>query len=226
MAVADRPQGPYEHVGPLTDASLPFAIDGHAFWDRKPNGGDGALWFFYAADVLDGARPGTSIFVDRMTSPTELLGQPRNILRADSDWQIYKRGRKMYGDVFDWHTLEGPTVMRRGKKLYLLFSGGNWQNETYGVDFATADAAYGPWLHDVVEAPRVLKTDPGRVVGPGHNSLVTLPPNGANAARDIIVYHAWNADHTERTMRIDPLRWTADGPTVDGPSTEPTDLLR
>lgn len=104
-------------------------------------------------------------------------------------------------------------------------------NATYGVDFATADAPLGPWLHDAVEAPRVLHTDPGRVVGPGHNSVVALPADGSQGSgtgggRDIIVYHAWNSDHTERTMRLDPLRWTTDGPRVDGPTTELTDLLR
>lgn len=216
VAVADRAEGPYEPIGPLTDAALPFAIDGHPFCDE-----DGSLWFFYAADVLEGARPGTSIFVDRMLSPTELAGETRCILRADADWQIYERDRSAYGGVYDWHTLEGPSVMRQGGRLVLFFSGGNFMNATYGVDFAIADTPFGPWRHDPVELPRVLRTDPGRVVGPGHNSVVALPDG-----RDLIVYHAWNSDHTHRTMRLDPLRWTEDGPRVDGPSTELTDLLR
>lgn len=226
VAVGDRPEGPYEHFGGLTDASLPFAIDGHAFWDRPENGGDGSLWFFYAADRLDGARPGTCLFVDRMLSPTELAGEERCILRADADWQIYARNRKVYGDVYDWHTLEGPTVVRRDGRLTMLFSGGNFGNETYGVDFAVADHPAGPWHHDPVELPRVLRTDPGRVVGPGHNSLVSLPDSVVPGGRDLIVYHAWDVDQTARTMRIDPLRWTDDGPRVDGPTTEIADLLR
>ncbi|RYG42565.1 glycoside hydrolase [bacterium] len=224
VAVADRAEGPYLPVGPLSDPALGFSIDGHPFHDRVEDGGDGSLWFFFASDVLDGDRPGTTLFADRMISPTELAGEAHVVLRANSDWAIYARQRAAYGGVYDWHTLEGPFVLRRGGRLVMLFSGGNFHDETYGVDFATADHPLGPWHLDPVEAPRVLRTVPGSVIGPGHNSVVSLPPE--NGGGDLIVYHAWNPDLSRRTLRLDPLRWTEDGPRVDGPTVHATDLLR
>jgi hypothetical protein len=38
---------------------------------------------------------------------------------------------------------------------------------------------------------------------------------------DWIVYHAWDAQRTARTMRIDRLVWGADGPERSGPTTTP-----
>ena len=39
-----------------------------------------------------------------------------------------------------------------------------------------------------------------------------------------MVYHAWDPNLTARKMFIDPIRWTPEGPKVDGPSTEPKTL--
>ena len=48
-----------------------------------------------------------------MLDPLTLAGERRTVLRASADWQILKRERPMYGAVFDWHTLEGPFVVKR-----------------------------------------------------------------------------------------------------------------
>ena len=39
-----------------------------------------------------------------------------------------------------------------------------------------------------------------------------------------MVYHAWDPEQTKRRLCIDPIVWTADAPTVDGPSWEPREL--
>ena len=73
----------------------------------------------------------------------------------------------------------------------------------------------GPYSDAGNEAgPRVLKTVPGYVLGPGHNSIV-LGPDGQT---DYIVYHAWDTDKSARRMCLDKLIWTADGPRCDGPT--------
>jgi hypothetical protein len=56
----------------------------------------------------------------------------------------------------------------------------------------------------------VLRGLPGHVIGPGHCSVVT----GPDGVTDYLAYHAWNPGMTVRTMRLDPLQWTPDGPRV------------
>jgi GH43 family beta-xylosidase len=211
-AASDRPEGPYRDVGrPLTDVRTnPFAIDAHAFQDD-----DGAWYMYYATDFLDiepGIFRGTALVVDRMKSMTELEGDPRVVQRATAQWQIFKRDRDMYGKVADWYTLEGPTVVKRLGKYWLFYSGGCYENETYGVDVLIADHPLGPW-HPAyaasAEGPQVVRTMPGRVIGPGHNSIVT-----GEDGHDYFVYHAWDEAMSERQLWIDPLLWLKEGPEV------------
>jgi GH43 family beta-xylosidase len=145
---------------------------------------------------------------------TRLEGRPRTLLRASADWQLYRARREMYGRVWDWHTLEGPFVRKRGGRYFLFYSGGAWEEPTYGVSYAVADHPLGPF-EEPVSGPVVLQTVPDRVLGPGHNSIVTGPDG-----EDWIVYHAWDVDRTARRMCIDRLTWGADGPERSGPTWE------
>jgi len=213
VAVSKQPSGPYTDSGTnLVDPSIHgFAIDGHPFQDR-----DGKWYFFYARDFLDtesGSRPGTALVVDRMVDMTRLAGEERVVLRASSDWQRFQRDRPIYGGTYDWHTLEGPFVREYEGRYYCFYSGGRWEDETYGVDYAEAPHPLGPWSASVVGSPRVLRTVPGHVMGPGHNSVVT-----ASDGADWFVYHAWDPAMTARRLCIDPLEWTPAGPRCAGPT--------
>lgn len=211
VAVADRPEGPYRDSGlRLTNPfTCPFAIDASPFRDE-----DGQWYLFYSRDFLDtdnGARPGTAIVVDRLVDMTRLAGEERVVMRAHHDWQRFLAGRVMYGARYDWHTLEGPSVVRRDGVYYCFYSAGRWENETYGVDYATASRVTGPYTCDAGEAgARVLRTTPGITIGPGHNSIA-LGPDGTT---DYIVYHAWDPAMIARRMFVSPLQWTAGGPRV------------
>jgi GH43 family beta-xylosidase len=130
------------------------------------------------------------------------------VLRARHDWQRFEANRSMYGGTYDWHTLEGPFVRKHAGRYYCFYSGGRWENESYGVDYAVADHVQGPYSHEGSESgPRVLHTIPGEIIGPGHNSIVRGPEG-----EDWIVYHAWDARMAARRMFIDRLIWTNDGP--------------
>ena len=126
----------------------------------------------------------------------------------------------MYGATYDWHTLEGPCVIRRQDRYYCLYSGGRWETESYAVAYAVADSPVGPWT-EPAGAARLLGTVEGRVLGPGHNSVVLGADGG-----DVAVYHVWDPMRTARRMCIDPLVWTDGTPRVLGPSWEPTTLPR
>jgi beta-xylosidase len=222
VASSNTPLGPYIDCAQLTDpADVPFAIDPHPFQDV-----DGRWYLFSARDFLetvddDGqpVRAGTALMVHAMASMTALVPESgRTVARARFDWQRFAADRPMYGRVFDWHTLEGPFMVRHEGRYYCLYSGGSWQTPSYGVDYVVADAVMGPYVDDAPgHGPRVLQTVPGQVLGPGHCS-VTTGPDGSTL---YLVYHAWGPDLAARRMCIDPLALTADGPRCAGPTWTP-----
>ena len=215
VAVADHPYGPFRDCDVDLTPDERFAIDPSPFRDE-----DGTVYLFFARDELEGERPGTVLAVDVLDAPTRLRGKTRTILRATADWQVFQRQRELYGQVFDWHTLEGPAVVRRGGSYVLLFSGGAWTGATYRMAFAVADSPQGPWT-EPADAPPLLVGVPDRVIGPGHASVTT-----AADGSDVLVYHAWDPGLTARRMCVDPLVWTPDGPQVLGPTWEEVELPR
>jgi beta-xylosidase len=208
VARAEDPAGPFVDCGPLA-GDAEFSIDAHPFRDD-----DGTWYLFYCRDFLDGDRPGTGISVVTLADMRTLADEPRAAIRAHADWTLYQADREWYGRRWPgWYTVEGPFVVKRDGRYYCFFSGGAWREPTYGVSYATADHPLGPWEPSPGEAPTVLHTIPDHVLGPGHASIVQGPDGG-----DWIVYHAWGPERAGRTMRIDRLEWTADGPRCDGPT--------
>lgn len=196
VAISDRPDGGFVDSGRrLTTED--FAIDAHIFMDT-----DGARYMFYATDFLEHTHIGTGIVVDRMLDWFKLEGKPRPVTRAKYDWQVYDPARIEKGGV-RWHTVEGPFVLKRKGLYYEMFSGGNWQNISYGVSFAaTNDIDLDEeWEQncDGENVLPVLRTLPGRVIGPGHNSVV----RGPNSRELYCVYHRWVGD--ARVLAIDRM---------------------
>jgi GH43 family beta-xylosidase len=223
VAVSDVPQGPYQDAGgkSLVDpARVPFAIDAHPFRDT-----DGQWYLFYAQDFLDTdgvIQPGTALIADRMLSMTELAGEEVVILRAQYPWQRFQKDRVMSaygGQVFDWHTLEGAFVLHHDNRYWCLYSGAAYGTPNYGVDYGVADNVLGPYSGaGSEEGPRFLRTNPGGLRGPGHNS-VTIGPDGL----EYVFFHAWDDAHTKRQMYVRRLIWTSDGPRVAGITTDTND---
>lgn len=208
VASAGSALGPFTDLGVDLTPDERFAIDPHPFRDT-----DGSWYLYYARDVLEGERVGTSLAVAPMPTMDSLAGPGRPVLVPTADWQIFERQRTMYGQVYDWHTLEGPTVREHDGSYYCVYSGGSFLGEGYGVAWARADSPLGPWVEPEDGSNRLLATVPGHVRGPGHNSVVTTP-----AGTDVLVYHAWDEAGENRQMCIDVLEWTPEGPTTPGPS--------
>ena len=213
VAVATHPAGPFEDSGhQLTHEE--FAIDAHVF-----AAADGTRWLFYATDFLTHTHIGTGTVCDRMLDDFTLAGRPRPVTRARYDWQVYDPHRVEKGGV-RWHTVEGPFVLAHKGKLYQMFSGGNWQNLTYGVSYAVSDTVKreDEWAQtaDGERVLPILRTIPGAVVGPGHNSVVRGPDN----RQLFCVYHRWR-EGVGRVLAIDRLDWVGERMTVLGPSTTP-----
>lgn len=212
VAVSDRPDGGFVDSGRRLTTEE-FAIDAHVFVDD-----DGSRYLFYATDFLEHTHVGTGTVVDRMIDWFTLEGRPRPVTRAKYDWQVYDPQRKEKGGV-RWHTVEGPAILKRKGIYYEMFSGGNWQNTSYGVSFAVSDKVLSDeeWkqFSDGVNVLPVLRTLPDIVIGPGHNSVVRGPNN-----RELYcVYHRWT--DAGRVMAIDRMDFAGDRIFLIGPSYRP-----
>ena len=223
VAVADRPEGPFEYVGrvnmtgPLADA---FTIDASPFRDPA----NGRWYLFFATDFFDGTHTGTGTAVVPLDNDMRTAtGEAQTVIRASSDWQVYERNRPLYGKTWAaWHTVEGPCVWPHDGRYYCFYSGGNWQTPLYGVGYGVADSPLGPWRDEWNrEGPSVLRGNE-QFLGPGHNSAVV----GPDGKTEYMVYHAWDPGRTARRMCIDPIEWVEDPtsgiarPRVNGPSVE------
>jgi beta-xylosidase len=206
VASADAPYGPYlDHGLNLTPDEI-FAIDPHPFLDA-----DGRWYLYFARDVLEDPRPGTQLAVAPLEGMIS-LAEAVPALAPYANWQLYESRREMYGSVFEWHTLEGPSVVHRHGRYWMTFSGGAWTGEGYGVAWAVADSPLGPWVPASSADALLLRSTPDGYRGPGHNSL-SVAPDG----RDVIVFHAWNDDLTVRRMYVHEIEFTKTGPRVGGP---------
>ena len=213
LARAGTPEGPFVDDGVVLDPDDPFTIDAHPFRDD-----DGQWYLFYCRDFLEGDRVGTGIVVDRLLGMRELARERQTVLRPYADWNLYLKDRLWYGKVWDsWYTIEGPFVRKHEDRYYCFFSGGAWRETNYGVGFAVADQPLGPYRVPEGEGPALLRTVPGKVLGPGHASIARSP----SGSDEYLVYHGWDPDASARLMRIDRVWWTPDGPRCEGPTTDP-----
>ncbi len=215
VATSQQPEGPYTDNGkPLVDCeSNRFTIDAFPFKDD-----DGQWYMFYARNFPTnepGLHPGTALVVDRLLDMTRLAGDCRTVVRARYDWTLYEANRRMdvYDATFNWHTIEGPCVVKRGGRYYCFYSGANYQTARYGVDYVVADHPLGPYSGQG-DSARVLHSVYGHVRGPGHHSIVPAPKGKGQW----IVYHAWDPEMRMRWMCIDKLVWTSKGPRCEGPT--------
>lgn len=217
VATADSPLGPFTPQGAVLPESEGFCIDAHPFRDPA----DGKWHLFFAKDFFTD-RTGTGLAVVALDETmTRAATPPREVLRANHDWQIYERARPLYGQTWAaWHTVEGPCVIAHGGRYFCFYSGGNWQTHDYGVSYAVAPHPLGPWTHAPETGPVVLRQR-GDMLGPGHNSCARSP----DGRSDYLVYHAWDRARTARRMCIDPLVWTPEGPRCAGPTNTPQPLV-
>ncbi|MCG0237730.1 MAG: glycoside hydrolase family 43 protein [Firmicutes bacterium] len=221
VATSHHPAGPYRDAGvDLTGSRHPWAIDPHPFQDE-----DGSLYLFYTVEFWNGERIGSGNVVDRLVDPFTLAGDPREVTRPCAEWQEFMRARAEKGGV-DWYTVEGPCVLRRGRRYYQLYSGGNYGRANYGLGYAVADHPLGPWTPWVppgeTEPGKVLRTRSPLLFGPGHNSVAPGPDN----VELYCCYHAWQPDRTGRRMCLDRIHWHGDRLYIEGPTLGPAELPR
>jgi GH43 family beta-xylosidase len=173
VADADGPLGPFTQRRKFHDA----AIDAHLFRDD-----DGQLYLYYVQ------FPGFQLSVQRLRSPMQPDGDPQVILQPESAWE------RKNGQV-----TEGPWIIKRGGRYYLLYSGSGANTPDYAVGYAVADHPLGPFRR-APHNPIIQRS--GTVFGPGHGCAVQ-----DDAGRWWHLYHQKERDRVEwgRFIAMDRL---------------------
>jgi hypothetical protein len=111
---------------------------------------------YLARDYFEGRIGTGTAVVELGDDMISVKGEPIPVVLASADWQIYERNRSIYNRMVDqWHTVEGPFVVYRDGTYWCFYSGGNWQNETYGAGYAVADNPARPVARRMEFARRV-----------------------------------------------------------------------
>lgn len=205
VARAGSPLGPYQDLATIVRArpGEGSLVDPEVFIDD-----DGVAYLLYSRE-----RP-RAILAQRL-APDWLStdGAPVELLTPARRWEA--------------GVVEAPTLIKRAGRYHLFYSAGQFQGRPrdpmYAVGHASADSVLGPYSRS--RRP-VIASRQGRVYGPGHQCIITLP--SAAGPQDWLIYHAWDAtglprygsNRLGRTLRMDPILWDHGQPRVDGPSTD------
>ena len=102
---------------------------------------------------------------------------------------------------------EGPFMAKRRGVYYLMWSQGEWTNDSYCAAYGTADNPYGPFK----PGGKILSNDPAVARSAGHHSVLRLP---GTEDEWIICYHRRPLDATNKFHRVvcaERLEFRADG---------------
>lgn len=165
---SNSPTGPFRDPVCLYNY---FSIDSHAVKTE-----DGLFLYFSADKTTDTDRVGTRIFVDRMLSPKEPEGRPKEVIPPTLDEEIFARDRFKPGE--HWHTVEGAFWFSHEGWQYLMYSGGCYQNDTYHIGYASAKTEQTDLTRVTFEKhtvnggfdPVIIKN--GFEEGTGHHSVI------------------------------------------------------
>lgn len=200
VARSKNPSGPFEYLNDLTDA---FSIDPHVV-----ESGD-ELFMFYSINDYDAQRAGTLIVVDKMKSPTEMCNNPKIVVRATLDEEIFMENRFKEGQ--HWHTLEGAFYFRKGDYHYVMYSGNCYENEKYYLGYAVCESKendltklnFKKYPDENTYLPLINKNEFEE--GTGHNSI--LEENGTF----YVIYHGRDyGEDKNRTMRYAEIKAEAE----------------
>jgi arabinoxylan arabinofuranohydrolase len=124
-------------------------------------------------------------------------------------------------DVTPAHYFEGPFMVKRHGRYFLMNSTGKTTETSYAVQYAVGDSPFGPFT-DGPNTPILVSNPANNILSPGHHAVFQ------HDGRDYILYHRhsipFDRHFIGRQLCVDELRFTADGhidnvmPTHQGPA--------
>lgn len=189
VGVGETPRGPWQNILGESEAVLvpdrfvtnAITLDGQTFVDD-----DGSIYMYWGTwGIYDGFGCGAGKLTPDMKGFTET----RLIPNTEAT------------DFF-----EAPFVLKKDGTYYFMYSSGSCHDETYRVQYATADKPLGPYTYQGC----ILETNAdGTIHGPGHHSMLKEGDDW------YIVYHRHDNPHSNRGFHrqvcVDKLEFTADG---------------
>lgn len=197
-AVASFPTGPFSDT-----AALPLVcqLDLGGTIDASPLLDGGRLYLYFKSDGNCCDKP-THIFAQELRpNGLEVIGKPTRLLTNGRGWE---------GKV-----IEAPTMVVRGGKYVLLYSGNDFGNGLYAAGYATCAGPVGPC--EPIDIPFLASSPEAKLLGPGHQAVFQA------GGQDYIAYHAWELKPDgkrgdRRLLYIDRLGWRNGKPVVLGTS--------
>lgn len=127
IATSDSPLGPFTNTGSAI-ASDVRQIDPFIFFDNGKA-------YMYHVRLENGNR----IFVAEMEADLSAIKTStlKECIHATEHWEDTEK--------VEWTVTEGPTVLKKDKLYYLIYSANDFRNKDYAVGYATSSTPNGPW---------------------------------------------------------------------------------
>jgi GH43 family beta-xylosidase len=203
-------EGRWTEKGKITTNWESFTLDGTTFEVK------GTRYFLWAQ--AEQGKPGTAIFIAKMSSPWAISGRQVLLTRPELPWETIR-----------FRVNEAPSVLIRNGRVFVTYSASGTGAE-YCLGLLTADEnanLLDPKSWTKSQEPVFRSDAAASQFGPGHNSFTTTP----DGKTDILAYHARSYEkidgdplhNPDRATRAQILRWKPDGtpdfgtPVADGP---------
>ena len=200
--------GEWRLRGKVADPADRWAIDGSVFehrgrryfvWSGWPGGENGVQNIYIAPMANPWTLAGERVLLSTPTFPWERHGDIRRENPADGPPHVAVN--------------EGPQILKRGDRLFLIYSASGCWTDHYTLGMLSADAASDPldaaaWTKSA--EPVFTGSPAAQAYAPGHNSFFTSP----DGREDWILYHA-NPEpglgcSGRRSPRMQRIEWRPD----------------
>ena len=185
-----NPTDPFEYVGKIADATDMWAIDATIFEHENQ------LYFIWSGWQRASDSGNQKLYIAKMSDPCTISGPRKLISSPQYSWERTVN--------------EGPNIVKRGGRTFLLFSAwGAWE-PGYCVGYLELTGS-NPLLKTAWKKCKTpLIRQNSVALAPGHNSVVPAPDGTL-----WMVYHAqpnpFPGMWKERNLWIQKLDFTADG---------------
>jgi len=205
-SAADPMKGEWIMKGRLTTPGDKWSIDGSVY---EHNSKLYLIWSGWEGDV----NFQQNIYICTMSDPWTATGNRVKISSPQLDWEIHG-DLDNPNDVPHVSVNEGPQILARNKKLFLIYSASGCWTEYYALGMLSANANSdlldtASW--EKYPQPVFKKSDRNKVYAPGHNSFFKSP----DGKEDWILYHANSQPGSgcgkQRSPRTQKFKWKADG---------------
>ena len=170
IATSNSPLGPFKNNMEAIKAPVK-QIDPFIFFDNGKA-------YMYHVRLQNGNR----IFVAEMNKNLNQI-KPETLkecINAKEKWEDTQN--------VEWPVAEGPTVFKKKKLYYLIYSANDFRNPDYAVGYATSKTPIGPWKK-ATNNPIISKNNIGSL-GTGHGDIVI-----DNSGQTYYVLHTHNSNN-------------------------------